>query len=389
MKKAKKIIKKIPIISGAAKLIYDWKNEKKLNERIKKFLENEKLPFSNKAPDHYELGYEPTIRCNLKCKMCYQGQTRALRREELGTQEVLRVFDKLKNKVESLKLIGGEPLVRDDIFEFISYWDKQGKRIILHSNLTLLDEKNADNLKQFKKVTDILTSLDGPKDVHDAIRGVPGTFGRLKKAIELTKEKMPDTPITVFATMLINDNLDKLPELIDVAKSLGIDTINVLFEQVYSSEDKARAKEIFKKVFGWEEGSYRLNTQIRDPIFPADIDPEKIKKQLRKIRLYGIKKGCFVNFVPFNYYKNLDKYLGKNKARPFCLKLLSPELRINQNGDVIWCDVIEKSFGNLLEKTPDEIWLSGDYQKFREYLFKNSLPICRRCCKASYMDFNK
>ena len=25
----------------------------------------------------YSVGYEPTIRCNLKCKMCYQGQTRS------------------------------------------------------------------------------------------------------------------------------------------------------------------------------------------------------------------------------------------------------------------------------------------------------------------------
>ena len=258
--------------------------------------------------------------------------------------------------------------------------------------MTLLDDKNAEKLKQFKNVTDILTSLDGSKETHDAIRGVPGAFGRLKKAIGLIKEKMPNVPITVFATLLISDNLDKLTELIDVAKSLGIETINVLFEQVYLPKDKKRAQEIFKEVFGWEEGSYRLNTQIREPLFPEGIDPGKIKQQLRKIRMYGIRKGCFVNFVPFNYYKNLDKYLGKEnlpagrQGRPFCLKLLSPELRINQNGDVIWCDVIEKSFGNLLEKTPDEIWLSGDYQKFREYLFKNSLPICHRCCKASYIE---
>ena len=317
--------------------------------------------------------------------MCYQGQTRALRRQELNTEESFRVFEKLKDKVKTVKLIGGEPTVRDDIFEIISFLDKAGKKIILHSNLTLLDDKKIEILKKFKNVKDILTSIDGPKEIHDAVRGVPGSFEKMKKAVNLVKEKMPNVPITVFAMMLINDNLGKLKELIAITKSLGIGTINVLFEQAYSAEDKEKAQKILKNVFGWKDGEYRLNTKIRDPIFPANLDIKKLKKELTEIRLYGIKKGCFVNLVPFNYYKNLDKYIGIIKSRPFCLKLLSPELRVNQTGDVIWCDVIEKSFGNLLEKSPDEIWLSDDYQKFREYLFKNSLPICHRCCKASYL----
>ena len=93
-----------------------------------------------------------------------------------------------------------------------------------------------------------------------------------------------------------------------------------------------------------------------------------------------MRKNCFVNFVPFNYYKNLDKYLGVKKTRAFCHKLLVPELRINQTGDVIWCDVIEKSFGNLLEKAPDEIWLSPEYQKFRKHLFEKD---CRYAIDAA------
>jgi len=385
MKRLQKIIRKIPVVSGFSKIVYDWINERKLQKRIQTFFKAGKLPFSKKAPDEYRLAYEPTIRCNLKCKMCYQGQTRALRRQELNTNDSFKIFEKLKDKVKTIKLIGGEPTVRDDIFEIISYWDKAGKKIILHSNLTLLDDKKIETFKKFENVRDILTSIDGPKEVHDAVRGVPGSFEKMKKAVSMVKEKMLNVPITVFAMMLISDNLSKLKDLIDIAKEIGIGTINVLFEQVYSAEDKEEAQKIFKNVFGWGEGEYRLNTQIRDPIFPGNLDIKKLKKELAEIRLYGMKKGCFVNFVPFNYYKNLDKYLGLKKTKTFCLKLLSPELRVNQTGDVIWCDVIEKSFGNLLEKSPDEIWLSDDYQKFREYLFKNSLPICHRCCKASYL----
>lgn len=383
--KIKKSIKKIPVVSWAAKLVYDGLAHRQLKSKIKKFLARE-LPFSEKAPLKYAIGHEPTIRCNLKCKMCYQGQTRALRRSELATDEVLEVYDKLKEKVKEIKLVGGEPFVRQDIFKLVEFWDKNQKRIILQTNCTLLDEKTVGELKKYKQVTDILTSLDGPREMHDAIRGVAGSFDKLKKAIGLIQIERPDIPITIFATLLLEDNVSKLKELIDTCKLLKVRTINILFEQVYTSEEVEISKKILEKKLGWGADSYLLNTQIREPVFKAGVNSAKIRWQLFKMRLYGLLKGCFVNYVPFDYYLNVGRYLTGQGKRSFCLKLLSPELRINQRGEVIWCDIIEKSFGNLLEKTPDEIWQSEDYQKFRNFLFNSSLPICRRCCKASYID---
>jgi len=186
---AKNVIKKIPVLRLLAKLFYDWKQGSSLDKRIKKFINRKHLPFTEKAPDKYAVGYEPTIRCNLKCKMCYQGQTRALRRSELDKDQVLSIFEKLKAKTKEIKIVGGEPLVRDDIFDLVRFWDKEGRRIILQTNLTLLDEKKSSNLKELKKISDILTSLDGPKEMHDMVRGVPGTFNRLKKSLRLSKKK--------------------------------------------------------------------------------------------------------------------------------------------------------------------------------------------------------
>lgn len=385
MRKIKKIIKKIPIINRLAKNFYDRKKEKEETTAITNLLNSKKLSYAATPPPCYSIGYEPTIRCNLKCKMCYQGQTRALRREELNTEEVLSIFQKLKDKTKSIKLVGGEPLVRQDIFELIAFLDKNGVKVVLQSNCTLLDEEKIKILKNFKNLTDIDTSLDGPKEVHNAIRGISIAFEKLENAIKLIKTNMPDVPITIFSTLLIWDNLDNMKKLIDTAKGLGLDTINILFEQVYRKSDVAAAKKIFKNVFGWDENDYRINTNTRLSLFPSDLNSKELKKKLDEIRSYGFQKKCVVNFVPYNYYKNLDKYLGEKSGRVFCLKLLNPELRINQKGEVIWCDIIEKSFGSLLEKNPDEIWLSEEYQKFREYLVKNDFPICRRCCKASYI----
>lgn len=389
MNKVRKIIRKIPGLAGIAKVFYDARQERNLMSRVRKLLAKGWLPYTKKAPAKYSVGYEPTIRCNLRCKMCYQAQTRALRQDELTPEQAQAMFEKLKGKTKEIKLVGGEPFVRTDIFDLITFWDQQNIRVILQTNCTLINERNIDILKKFKSVSDILTSLDGPPALHDTVRGVPGSFERFKKAIELLKGQMPQAGITVFATLLVWDNLDKFFELLDVCKSLGLATLNIIFEQVYTDEEVESTQNIFQEVFGWPADDYRLNTQTREKLWPKGLTAKELKQKLAKIRRYGLKKGCFVNFVPFNYYYDPAKYLGEKPGQPFCLKLLSSGLRINQKGEVIWCDVIEKSFGNLLEKSPDEIWLSDEYQKFREYLFKHSLPICGRCCKAVYLPNNK
>src|SRR3989339_1876715 len=128
---AKNVIKKIPVLRLLAKLFYDWKQESSLDKRIKKFINRKHLSFTEKAPDKYAVGYEPTIRCNLKCKMCYQGETRVLRGDELSTGQILEIYGKLQGRVSEIKLVGGEPMVRQDIFELIAFWDQAGVRVIL------------------------------------------------------------------------------------------------------------------------------------------------------------------------------------------------------------------------------------------------------------------
>lgn len=385
----KKLIKNIilntPILSGIIKKRYDNKQEQTFQDKIRNFLALSELPYTKTAPEKYSVGHEPTIRCNLRCKMCYQADTRALRRSELGTDQVLAIYEKLKGKMKSIKLVGGEPLIRADIFELMDYLDKNGIKIVLQSNCTLINEGMMEKLSKYGNLTDLIASLDGKQEAHDNIRGVPGTFARLNHALALVRKKRPDINITIFGMMLINDNVDKLYELIDTARAMDIYSLNILFEQVYVAQNVENAEKIFKQELGWEPGAYQINTQIREPEFAPDLDISGLKDKLDKIREYGIMKKCYVNFTPFNYYNNLEGYLKKKPVRVFCTKLLSPQLRINQKGDVIWCDTIEKSFGNLLEKTPDEIWLSEDYQKFRKFLFKRSLPICTRCCKGAYI----
>lgn len=380
----KNIIKKIPLLGKTLKIIHEKRQEKALQTKIKQFIA-EPLPHVDTTPEKYSLGHEPTIRCNLRCKMCYQGETRSLRQEELGPEEVIKIYDKFDGRLKTVKIVGGEPFMRPDVFDMIAYWDARSVKIILQTNCTLINEEAVGRLKKFSNLTDILTSLDGPREVHDMVRGIPGTFDRLKKSVALIKKDMPQTKITVFATLLFSDNLEKLAELVDTCSEIGLTTINILFEQVYKPQEKEAALYIGENVLGWEKDSFSVNTQTRENVYPTGLTAEKLMGKLNEARGYGFKKGCFVNFTPYNYLSNLDKYLGDEMGRVFCTKLLSPQLRADQKGRVVWCDIIDKSFGNLKEQSPDEIWLSPEYQKFRKYLQKTALPVCSRCCKAAYV----
>lgn len=410
----KNFVKNIPFAGKILKNIYDKRREKNLILRIKKFLKNELL-YVKSAPDNYFLGHEPTIRCNLKCEMCYQGQTRSLRLGELDTKEVLKIYENflskinhvrnselklfqaktyskeeqinISNKVKEIKIVGGEPFMRSDILELVSFWNKAGKKIALQTNCTLLTERIIKELKNYKNIAAFLISLDGPESVHDKVRGVPGAYKKMMNAAHLIRENLPRVKISIFG-MILRDNLKDVYDLIDVCQKEKFGSLNLIFEQVYNEEDVEKTKKIFKNVFNWSDADFRLNTQIRNPIFENSFNSDFLRKELRKIRNYGFKKKVFINFVPFNFYYNLPEYFNEKEPRKiFCMKLLNPEFRVNQKGDAVWCDVIEKSFGNLTEKTPDEIWLSEEFQKFRKFLFENSLPICRRCCKAVYVNY--
>ncbi len=381
----KDLVKKNSLISIPSKLLYDRLNERKLMARVRAFLQQDRLPYTDNPPELYSVGHEPTMRCNLRCKMCYQGPSRNERKTELSADELTQLNQRLRDKITAIKLVGGEPFMRTDIMDIISFWDRNNKKIFLQTNCTLINKKNIATLQRFGNTAGILTSLDGPRELHDTIRGITGTFDRLQETLSLLRTHMPGVPVSIFAVLLFSDNLERFTELIDTCKALGVNTLNVLFEQVYTPEDKRRAHAVFQKTLGWQHDSYRLNTQIRKPLFPDAPAAPLLRKRLDTIRFYGMRTGCFVNFTPFNFFDNIDKYIGTSPGRVFCLKLLAPELRINQTGDVIWCDVIERSFGNLLQQHPDEIWLSDDFQLFRNHLFQHSLPICQRCCKAVYI----
>jgi len=103
-------------------------------------LTRERLP----APPLRMVAWEVTRGCNLSCLHC-----RALSGEgpypgELTTEECLQVVDDIASFSSPIVILtGGEPLLRQDVYQIAEYGTGKGLRMVLATNGTLLTEESA------------------------------------------------------------------------------------------------------------------------------------------------------------------------------------------------------------------------------------------------------
>ncbi len=127
-----------------------------------------------------------TRRCNLNCIHCYSDSKNSEYPGELTTKEAKQVIDDLADfGIPVLLFSGGEPLLREDIFELAGYAKERGIRTVLSTNGTLIDKKIKDSGFSY-----IGISLDGLNSNNDRFRGVKGAFDMALRGIRNCKMKV-------------------------------------------------------------------------------------------------------------------------------------------------------------------------------------------------------
>ncbi|MGR3301455.1 MAG: 12,18-didecarboxysiroheme deacetylase [Candidatus Scalindua sp.] len=140
---------------------------------------------SGKLPSHllqFSKDKKPVVvwnvgqRCNLKCVHCYSQSKDIEYSGELNTKEAKAMLDGLAEYGAPVILFsGGEPLMRKDLMELITYAKDKGLRAVISTNGTLITEEKAEELKQFG-LSYVGISLDGLKETNDKFRGIEGAF---------------------------------------------------------------------------------------------------------------------------------------------------------------------------------------------------------------------
>lgn len=147
------------------------------------------------------VGWETTLRCNMRCRHC--GSTAGSARcEELSTSDALNLCGQMvRMKIPRVILTGGETLLRKDWRVLLDALLDGGTNVGLLTNGWTLTSKLLAELASYQGAQFYLSvSLDGVPEDHDRIRALPGSFTRaFDGALYLRTQGVPVAVITTVS----------------------------------------------------------------------------------------------------------------------------------------------------------------------------------------------
>jgi MoaA/NifB/PqqE/SkfB family radical SAM enzyme len=174
-----------------------------------------KVESISEAPFH--VNWNITYVCNFNCKHCYSRIRQTT--DELSLRNKLRVAENIvRNKVFSVNLGGGEPLLDSNVFLIIEYLAKRRLFVALSSNGWNIKVADVRQLASSGLNLAILSLDDVIPERHDSLRGRQGSHASCLKSIE----RFVSHDITVrLSTVVTSTNVNVLGDIADLALQMG------------------------------------------------------------------------------------------------------------------------------------------------------------------------
>ncbi|BCL61883.1 hypothetical protein DGMP_25760 [Desulfomarina profundi] len=193
------------------------------------------------------IAWEITRRCNLKCVHCRSSsELEAREHPDFTFDEAKAIMDSIGSYASPvLVLSGGEPLLREDVFEIAEYGGAKGFRMCLATNGTLVTDEICQKIKDVD-IKMVSLSLDGAKaETHDNFRNQKGAFDGTMNAIALFKKY--NIPFLINSSFTIR-NRKEVPEIYQLVKKLGA-TAWYMFMIVPTGRGKISWRNLSRKKF--------------------------------------------------------------------------------------------------------------------------------------------
>jgi MoaA/NifB/PqqE/SkfB family radical SAM enzyme len=346
----------------------------RLRERLapRSTLDLKRLLSTGELPLPTSFTFEPTLKCNLRCTMCYQNDYRDKGvKPELGLEEIRRIFRGSGRHFRRSYLVGGEVFLRRDFEDLLELLEAERIQVFLTSNGTVLPLERLAALRRFSNLTGMWFSLDGVGEVHDRIRG-PKSFEQTVRSLREAKGRFE----VGSSFVIMPDNVHQMLDFARLVASLGIVEVNYQHE-IYATNEEF---ETSRQWLGWRPDE--LMVYVRPTGQPPGFR-QTLEANLQALPALERELKVVTSFEPPVANQRLDDFYAgtlRDKARLFCRQI--DDLRIDPQGNVIFCPYLRKSFGNLLDQPVEVIWNSPELRRFRvDLLGSNLLPICQRCCK--------
>ena len=325
-------------------------------------------------------------KCNCSCFFCDVGQRNKESvfyqqligdtKEELSInslQELIRQFGNYKPKII---ISGMEPLLSSNIIELLNTLTERKFTVSINTNGVLLPEKGEKLIQA--GLRKIMVSIDGPKEIHDNIRG-NGVYEKAINGLRLMKDikERRGLKTEINATACISKfNYQYLEESCSYLLSNNlVDTVSFVMQYFVTPEGSKKHNSKFAYIGNSTVANYTLD---KDHF----IDGKLISGQVRNLKqqfgdkVVGGNKLLIPDYIDTYYNHPEIPYGNKNCRIPW------KRATILANGDcIIHNRCIDFKVGNIHSTPFKEIWNGERYRFFRKELKKHKqFPVCIRCC---------
>jgi radical SAM protein with 4Fe4S-binding SPASM domain len=316
---------------------------------------------------------EPVGQCNLRCRMC------PIQFRTDGTPDhppAFMSYDTFCSIVSQfpamteLHLQGmGEPLMHPRFFDMVSYAAARGIEVSTNSNLTLLSERRA--LECVKSgLARIHVSLDGATaGTYGHIR-VRAKFDRvvrnIRRLIAAKAELKSELPAVHLVAVAMRRNLSELPDIVRLARELGIDVLSV--QHLCHDFGEADLPAQYRPMRSFVEGETLLNE-----------DPSLVERVFAEARSEATRLGVSLRLPNVRPRPHSASTGGRARCDwPWRGAYLS------YAGDAMPCCMVATpdriNFGNVADEGVVHVWNNAAYRRFREDLESGEPPaVCRSC----------
>src|SRR6202522_1256082 len=153
-----------------------------------------------------EVSIELTHRCPLECQHCYNNlpmADKAARNRELRLEEYKLLLDQIAEAgCFWILFTGGEIFARADFLDIYAYAKSKGFLITLFTNGTMVTERIADYLAEYRPFAIEITMYGATRATYEALTQIPGSYDRCIRGIRLLLDrKLPLKLKTVPTTI--------------------------------------------------------------------------------------------------------------------------------------------------------------------------------------------